>query len=679
MSSALGIDVGGTFTDVFVLDDDGGFRVAKVPSTRGAEADGFMSGVTTGEPDLRRLGAIVHGTTVGTNALLERTGAPAGLITTQGFSDVLEMRRRDRPRTWGLWGTFTPVISRDVRLGVPERTLADGTIETPVDLDAVRAAVDTLIDAGCPSVCVSFLNGYANEANEAAAAAVIRERWPNTHVTVATEILPEIREFERTSTAALNAYLQPLVADYLADLELRLADAGFGGRFLVVQSNGGIMTGEAARALPVRTALSGPAAGVIAAAQLAGAAGFDDVLTCDMGGTSFDIAVIHGGRSVLSAQTAVDFGMVIRTPMIEITTIGAGGGSIAHVDRGGVLQVGPESAGSIPGPACYGQGTTRPTVTDANVVLGRINADSPIGGVLERLDVAAAERAVDEHIGRPLGLATHAAAEAILKVATAAMSGALRLVSIERGHDPAGFVAMPFGGAGALHSCAFLTDLGLGGVLVPRYPGVTSALGCLVADLRHDVVRTINATVTDLDAEAMTSHLERDDRVARELVEESGVRVLSVDVLHELDMSYVGQTHTVTVPFDPAGGIDTAAIVAAFEATYRETYGRVLEGIAIRLLSIRTAAIGRRPPFDPASLAPPPGGTIEAAHTGRRSVWFEGEAHDTTIYQRLDLPVGTTIDGPAILEQPDATTVVEPGFRATVDPLGNVIIRHGFG
>ena len=322
MSAALGIDVGGTFTDVFVLDDDGGFRVAKVPSTRGAEADGFMSGVTTGEPDLGRLGAIVHGTTVGTNALLERTGARAGLITTDGFTDVLEMRRRDRPRTWGLWGGFTPVISRDVRLGVPERTLADGTVETPVDLDAVSAAVDQLLDAGCPSVCVSFLNGYANEENEAAAAAVVRERWPTAHVTIATEILPEIREFERTSTAALNAYLQPLVADYLADLEQRLDQAGFGGRFLVVQSNGGIMTSEAARALPVRTALSGPAAGVIAAAQLAGAAGFDDVLTCDMGGTSFDVSLVAEGQSALSAQTAIDFGMVVRTPMIEITTIG---------------------------------------------------------------------------------------------------------------------------------------------------------------------------------------------------------------------------------------------------------------------------------------------------------------------------------------------------------------------
>ena len=256
------------------------------------------------------------------------------------------------------------------------------------------------------------------------------------------------------------------------------------------------------------------------------------------------------------------------------------------------------------------------------------------------------------------------------------MSGALRLVSIERGHDPARFVAMPFGGAGALHSCAFLADLGLGGVLVPRYPGVTSALGCLVADLRHDVVRTINTPVAELDADTMTSHLERDDRVARELVEEAGVRVLSVDVLHELDMSYVGQTHTVTVPFDPGRGIDTAAIVAAFETTYRETYGRVLDGIDIRLLSIRTAAIGRRPPFDPASLAPPEGGTIEAAHVGNRPVWFEGRAHDTVIYRRLDLPVGARIEGPAILEQPDATTVVEPGFMASVDELGNVIIRQ---
>ncbi len=422
-SVVVGVDVGGTFTDLALFDARSGrFMTAKVPSNRGDEAVGFLDG-------LKRLGtvadlsAIVHGTTVGTNALLERKGAKLGLITTRGFRDVLEMRRRDRPNTWGLWGDFTPVAERAMRIEVGERTLADGTILEAVDPAEVAAAARRLLGAGAEALAIVFVNAYANAANERAAAAAARAVWPNSHVAHSAEILPEIREFERASTTALNGYLQPVVASYLGKLEEALASEGFGGSFHVVQSNGGVMSAATARAYPVRTALSGPAAGVIAASAIATAAGLPDIVTADLGGTSFDVSLVAEGKPTLAAQTTIDFGMVVRTPMIEIATIGAGGGSIAHVDAGGLLAVGPESAGSRPGPVCYGQGNDRPTLTDANVVLGRINAEKPIGGKLARLDVEAARAAILTHVGDKLGLVAEPAAEAILRVANARMAG----------------------------------------------------------------------------------------------------------------------------------------------------------------------------------------------------------------------------------------------------------------
>ncbi|MDT2023121.1 hydantoinase/oxoprolinase family protein, partial [Methylocella sp. CPCC 101449] len=408
----IGVDVGGTFTDLFFLDEASGRSwIGKVPSTRGREAIGFLNGVRQGTDDLSQVATVVHGTTVGTNALLERKGGKAGVIATEGFRDVLEMRRRDRPQTWGLWGQFEPVVPRERRVEVRERVLADGTVHQAIDPEDVKARARDLLALGAQAVAVTFINSYANGQNERIAAEALKSVWPNAYVNISSEILPEIREFERTSTTVLNAYLQPVVADYLDRLEADLNAQGFTGQLLIVQSNGGVMTIETAKARPVRTALSGPAAGVIAAAHIAETAGFPNVVTGDIGGTSFDVSLIAGGQTALAAQTAIDFGLVVRTPMIEITTIGAGGGSIASVDRGGLLQVGPESAGAVPGPVCYGQGNDRPTLTDANVVLGRINAERPIGGGLARLDVEAAKAAIAKHIGDPLGLDPVAAAE----------------------------------------------------------------------------------------------------------------------------------------------------------------------------------------------------------------------------------------------------------------------------
>jgi N-methylhydantoinase A len=431
----------------------------------------------------------------------------------------------------------------------------------------------------------------------------------------------------------------------------------------------------------VRTALSGPAAGVIAAAAIARATGYDNVITCDLGGTSFDVSVVGGGKASLAAQTTIDFGMVIRTPMIEITTIGAGGGSIASVDRGGLLQVGPESAGSVPGPACYGAGNERPTLTDAHVVLGRIDAARPIGGKLKALDVDAAKRAIDTHVAMPLKLDVMQAAEAIVRVADARMAGAIRLVSIERGHDPAKFAAMPFGGGGALHVGALIKEIGLKCAVVPRFPGVTSALGCVIADLRHDQVQTLNLNVDGLDIAALDRRMMTAGQEAKAVVDAAGIAVDRVDVVFELDMHYHGQTHTVAVPLPvtlgPKGtGITEAAIRAAFDATYQAAFGRLLPGIPTRIVSLRTAAIGRRPAFDLTAFAPGADASLGKAAKGARKVFHGGTWHDTKVWSRLDLPEGAKIEGPAVLEQPDATIFIDPGLKATIDPLGNVIVER---
>ena len=673
-SYVIGVDVGGTFTDVFILDERAGtVTVNKVPSTRGDQSRGFVEGISQKVQDFSEIRTVIHGTTVGTNALLERKGAPTGIITTEGFGDVLEMRRRDRPTTWGLRGAFTPVVSRDRRLEVAERVLADGTVRTEVDPEAVAKRAGELSKLGCEACCVFFINGYANDANEKIAVEAVRSVWPNAYVTAATEILPEIREFERLSTATLNAYLQPVVSSYLDRLEEGLSHRIFNGDVLIVQSNGGVMAIDVAKRYPVRTALSGPAAGVIAARTIAAAAGMDNIITCDMGGTSFDVSLVADGEAALAAQTAIDFGMVVRTPMIEITTIGAGGGSIAGVDSSGLLQVGPESAGSDPGPVCYGLGNTRPTVTDANLVLGRINPDRPIGGKLDALDVAAARAAIDAEVGTPLSLSTEDAAEAVLRVANAKMAGAIRLVSIERGHDPGRFSAMPFGGGGALHTGALIKEVGLKSALVPRYPGVTSALGCVVADMRHDRVQTVNHLLDEIDMAALADEIAEIARAAEELIRASGVSFSGIDTEVEFDMLYVGQTHTVSVPVN-ARKIDGESIAAAFDAAYRNSYGRLLEGIPRRVMNHRVAVIGRRPKLDMALLANDEGKPAEACRAGTRRLYAEGAWHDAPVYQRLSLAKGARIAGPALMEQSDTTIFIDPGLSSEVDHFGNLII-----
>ena len=679
----LGVDVGGTFTDLFVLDEQSqSVLILKVPSNRGAEAAGFMNGIAqaNGGTDAdaahsaQGIATIVHGTTVGTNALLERKVARTGLITTEGFRDVLEMRRRDRPQTWGLRGAFTPIIERTLRVEVPERVLADGTVHTPLDEQAVRDAVKALLDAGCEAVCIFFVNAYANPVNEARAVELVRSIWPNDYVTSAAEVLPEIREFERASTAALNAALQPVVGRYLNRLHADLNAHGFKGEFLIVQSSGGVMSHQTAADLSVKTALSGPAAGVTACAAIAQAAGYPNVITGDIGGTSFDVSLIAGGQPAVAAQTSIDFGLVVRSPMIQIETIGAGGGSIASVDAGGMLQVGPESAGSVPGPACYGKGNTRPTVTDANVVLGRIAADRPLGGgLLASLDIEQAKEAIRVHVADPLGIDVLAAAEAILVVANAKMAGAMRLVSIEKGHDPREFAYMPFGGGGGLHACAMMSEVGVTTGIVPRYPGVTSALGCVIADMRHDAVQTINRSVTDLDFDALREQVSALRTACQARLDTAGVTFDRVSEVLSFDMLYQGQTHTIGVEV-AVEDLNPTRVQTAFEATYRREFGRVLDGIPVRMLNLRYSRIGQRPKFDLHLLAPKGEGVTTPI--GTQAVYINGQWVDALRFDRMALPVGHRVTGPAILEQIDTTVWLEPGYQAVVDAFGNLILSR---
>ena len=672
----IGVDVGGTFTDLFFVDQQTGEAfTGKLPSTLENQSIGLIEGILRALPDFSGIDTIVHGTTVGTNALLERKGSQTGLITTEGFEDVLEMRRRDRPETWGLRGDYRPVIQRNLRLGVAERTLASGQIEQPLDEQTVLDCAKVLLEAGCEALCIAFINSYANSENEQRAGEIARSVWPNDHVTVSSDILPEIREFERVSTAVLNAYLQPKMARYLNQLGSQMRQNAFEGDILIVQSNGGVMTLGSAADQPVRTALSGPAAGVIAARFIGQSAGFDNLITCDMGGTSFDVSVVAEGRSALAAQSSIDFGMVVRTPMIEINTIGAGGGSIAWIDGAGLLQIGPQSAGSNPGPVCYGLGNEDPTVTDANLVLGRINADRPIGGKLDRLDVDKARRAINDKVALPLGISDMEAAEAIIQVANARMAGAIRIVSIERGHDPAKFTAMPFGGGGALHIGALIREVGLKSGLVPRYPGVTSALGCVIADMRHDAVKTINRTISDLNDAELLNAAETLWQTCHARITASETAVFdAIEEDIEADMLYAGQTHSVQVKLAGRHALNSIDLKAAFEGAYRAQIGQPLDNIPIRLINLRVAAVAKRPNLDLRAMAPKDGVMLQDAFLEMRSIWADGIWQEAPVYDRLALGVGQKCMGPALLEQADTTIFVDPGLIGEVDEFGNLII-----
>jgi N-methylhydantoinase A len=667
----VGIDVGGTFTDVVVRDErTGAMRVAKVPSTPADQAQGFMEGLHEVGAPPEDVVLLIHGTTVATNAAIERKGARCLLVTTRGFRDVLELGRRDRPNVYGLDGSVHPLIPRDRRIEVDERTRHDGRIEIDVSPEAVIAAVAPHIE-DVEAIVVSFLHSYANPANEQVACDAIRARWPDLYTIGAGLTLPMVGEFERTSTAAVHAYVQPIMRRYLLSLAKEVDAAGYARRPAVVQCNGGIMALEHAVERPANTVRSGPAAGVIAGAALAYQAGYANAITGDVGGTSFDVALVVDGQPVLTEEKLIDFRIPVRVPTIDVETIGAGGGSLARIDDAGILQVGPESAGAVPGPACYGRGGTRPTVTDANVALGRIDPSRPIGGKRLDLDRDLSIAAIRTQVAEPLGISVEEAAEAILRVVDSRMAGQARLMSVGRGHDPRDFAYVPFGGAGPLHGAAIILEVGIPRAIVPPFPGVTSAIGCIEADVQYDFLLNVGQRLPEIDLNALSTEIEGRYAEGRALIGDSAVPVTAIDLVVEAEMHFDGQRHPISVRLPMP--LDDHATEAAFRAAYELRYGAVLEGTPV-VVQLTARVIGRRPHREAQAqlveTAP-----WDAAIDSRRPVFFEGAWHETPVLLRDRLAPGMHGSGPAIVEQPDTTTVVPPGFTVRVDQFQNLVME----
>ncbi len=672
----VGVDIGGTFTDTIAIDEQSGaVSLSKVPSTPANQATGFLNGLTTAGVEYAGISWLVHGTTVGTNATLERNGAKCGMIATKGFRDIVELGRRDRPQLYGLYGQFEPLISRENRLEVDERTDAEGNVVVALDEGQVERAAAQLRAQGCESLVIGFMHSYANRSHEAAAARAAERVWGNPYITQSAEILGEFRETERFGTAAVNAYIQPLIHRYVTRLRDELRARGVPRDLVIMQANGGIMAADTACERSVSTVLSGPAAGVIAAAFISRLAGFENVITCDMGGTSFDVGMIVDGEPIVTSDRDLSFRVPLRIPIIDIHTIGAGGGSIASVDASGMLRVGPRSAGAVPGPIAYGRGGVEPTVTDANVMLGRLSSQAllSVDGAVDRDKLRAAFK---ERVGDPLGIGPDEAAVSVIRIINDAMAGAMRLVSLQRGHDPREFALFAFGGAGPLHGAALARELGVPRVIVPYVPGITCALGCIVADVRHDFVQTI-ARPTDTLTESEVAGVLREQRAAGEaLLAAEKVPIERIDVVHEADMQYEGQTFTMRVTLD-AGHLDVKALSDALRQTYLDRFNIDLGAFRAKLINLRTSVIGIRPQLDLRRIvaAGHKTGSVAEAVRETRPVWFDGGWVDTPVYERDALPLGGVIRGPAIFNQMDSTTVVEPDSTVTVDEYGNLIIE----
>ncbi len=670
----VGVDVGGTFTDLVLLDEaTGAVRTAKVPTTPRNQAEGVLASLAGASVTPGDIHVLVHGTTTATNALIERKGARVGLITTRGFRDVLELGRRTRPTPYGLKGSFEPLIPRELRLEVTERVDAEGEVVVAIDEEAVRQAARALRERGVEALVIHFIHSYANDRHERRARELAASEWRNPYITAGAELLPEYREYERGTTASINGFVQPVIDRYLRKLADELRRQGCRREPLVMQGNGGTMSIDVAARHAVNTLMSGPAAGVKAAAYTALAAGFPNVISCDMGGTSFDVGLIRDGRPVVSADKELGYGLPVRVPMIDIHTIGAGGGSIATVNSAGILQVGPESAGADPGPIGYARGGDAPTITDANLLLGRLNPDTLLG-VEKRVDLERIRDLMDTKLGAQLGLDPVEVSRAIIRVANDKMAGAIRLVSLNRGHDPRDFVLLAFGGAGPLHATALARELAIPTVLVPARPGLTSALGCLVADVRHDFVNTVNRDLRYLDLGEARRMLAAQVAEGQRLLATEGVEVETVTALHEADMQFAGQTHVLTVAV-PSADFERGDLLRAFERAYWERFEVELAEMRCLLVNLRTTIVGRRRAVSLEGLAGAPAtGALRDARTAERPVWFDGAWLPTPIYRRERLPRGAELVGPAVVEQLDTTVVVEPGDRATVDPLANLVI-----
>ena len=672
--SIAGVDVGGTFTDLVLLDADNRVRLGKTPTTPDNQAFGVIDGLSATTDDIGAIDVIIHGTTTTTNAVLERKLATTGLITTAGFRDILELGRRTRPQPYGMTGIFRPIIPRNLRIEVPERMDASGAVLTPLDEDAVASACRALLEQDCQALVIHFLHAYANPIHERRAAEIAKDIWPNAYITMGHALLSEYREYERGVTAAVNASVQPILHRYLERLQTELGAKGFSRDLLVVNGNGGMVSAKTAPDEAAKTVMSGPASGVMAAAYTAKRAGFDDIITYDMGGTSSDVAVIRGGVPAVSHELEIEYAMPVHVPMVDVRTIGSGGGSIAWIDEAGLLQVGPESAGADPGPICYGRGGLRPTISDANLILGRLNPEKllSVEGAVALDDIRAI---IKETIADPLGLGVDEAAGAILTIANAKMAGAIRMVSVSKGLDPRDFALFAFGGAGPLHATALAAELGIPKVLIPARPGITNALGCVVADLRKDFVNTLNRPLDAVDMAGVQEIFERQVEEGRALIEAEPIEIEAIDILHTADMQFIGQTHLLTVQI-PHSDVDRPTLQALFEKAYFERFHVELPEIRANLVNLNTTVIGRRAPVDISLLLPRDAraSLLDGARNGLRSVWFDGAWAETPIYAREKLPIEAAFDGPAIVEQMDTTIVVEPGQRVTSDVDGNLIL-----
>jgi N-methylhydantoinase A len=670
-----GIDVGGTFTDILVHEtgpEGQRVRIGKVPTTLPNQTDGVLAAIAQAGTAPADLDLLIHGTTATTNAILERKVARVGLITTVGFRDTLELGRRTRPKPYGMTGVFQPLVPRDLRIEVEERMDARGDIVRPLDEAAVAAAANALLAKGCESVVIHFLHSYANPAHELRAGEIVRAIWPNAYVTLGHELLSEYREYERGTTASVNAAVQPILDRYVRRLQGELEARGFGRDLLVMNGNGGTVSSRLVARDAAKTVMSGPASGVIAAAATLAQSGLSNAITYDMGGTSTDVALIHGGVPEVSSELAIDYGLPIHVPMVDVRSVGAGGGSIASLNAAGVLKVGPESAGSTPGPICYRRGGTEPTITDANLVLGRLDP-AGLTAVDGAVDMEAVRAVFRERLAGPLGFSVEDAAAAVLRLGNMHMAGAIRLVSLSRGYDPRDFVLFAFGGAGPLHAVAIARELGIPEVLVPARPGLTNALGCLVADLRQDLVNTINAPLATLDMDVVRSTLEAQRAQGEAVNAAERDEIVETQVLHGADMQFRGQTHLIRVAI-PSPSIGREELQAAFEAAYFARFQVRLPEIRAVLVNLVTSVIGRRRGFELAALA---GSGDGPARVGERAVYADGRWQTAAVYARDRLRTGDRIEGPAVVQQVDATTVIEPGAAAVVDKIGNLRITVG--
>ena len=691
----IGIDIGGTFTDAALVDGEtGAIRVVKVLTTPEDPAQGFMAALERGLAECPASGgdvaAVVHATTVATNAIIEGKTARVGMLVTRGFRDILEIGRQIRSRLYDVHlQKPAPLVPRRFSLEVTERLDHEGRVLQPLDLDEVRQAARRLRQEGVEAVVVCLLHSYLNPAHERTVAEIVRAELPDVFLSVSSDVCPEYREYLRASTTAVNAAVMPIVSRYVDALESRLHALGAVAPFYVMQSNGGVMTSSSAKARPVYMVESGPAAGVIAAGAIAAPYGYKNVMSFDMGGTTAKVGLIQDGQLRLSTEIEVGAqsvtplgegrggGYPIRTPVIDLVEVGAGGGSEAWIDAGGALRVGPRSAGARPGPACYGRGGTTPTITDANLVLGRLNPAFFLGGEMA-LDAAAARKAIADRVAAPLALDPIAAAAGIVEIANAHMIGAMRLVSVQRGYDPRQFVLVAFGGAGPLHANALARELGIPAVLVPPNPGIASAVGMLMTDLRHEFVTTRRVRLDALTPEALESLFADFLVEGSARLDRDGVPASDRQMLRSVDLRYHGQSFELSIAV-PAGALtvaDVGRLRAEFDAAHERAYGYAAPEDAVELVNVRLAAIGVTPRPRRAPL--PPGGRDAAkALKGTREVWFAeiGGWRNTNVLDRAKLLSGNVIGGPAIVEEHDASTLVHPGWEATVDQHGNLVVR----